>query len=50
MTRALKKLTGPLLSRLKRQREQAWIGGCELFSTGIDPGQKEIEVFNPDVS
>ena len=26
-----------LLSRLKRQREEAWVKGCERFTTGIHP-------------
>ena len=37
------KLIGPLLSRLKRQREQEWIVSCELFSTGIGPRQEDGE-------
>jgi len=37
------KLIHPLVSRLERLREEAWINGCELFSTGIDPQRKNKE-------
>lgn len=34
------RLVKRLLSRLERQREQAWINGCEAFAKGLDAQAK----------